>query len=166
MYEKKPATNCALLDDGTTFSDYIIADYDWIVIADLDAILRHVGPFISTMEATKRVTISLVIPMTLAIIHATSRSVPVQRYTHENGKLTSADMVEDDLLAKEVQEVRRILHNANRRRFWDEERLGHREDLLICTILDPRFKLMNFSGSSAAMKEEAEGYLHGISNKD
>jgi hypothetical protein len=166
MYEKKPATNCVLLDDGSTFSDHSIIDEEWTTIADLDAVLRPVGPFITTMEATERVTISLVIPMTLAILHATSREIPVQRYTYINGVLTDDALVDDELLSVEVQEVRRILHDENRRRFWDEERIGHREDLLICTILDPRFKLMNFNGSSATMKEEAEGYLRGIYSKD
>ena len=28
LYEKKPATHCVALDDGTTFSDHVIADYD------------------------------------------------------------------------------------------------------------------------------------------
>ena len=166
MYERKPAQNCAVLDDGSTFTDHNLQDYDWILIGDLDAVLRPVVPFISTMEATERVTVSLVIPMTLAIIHATSKEVPVQRYTYTNGVLTNDDFKEDDLLACEVQEVRRILHSENKRRFWEEERIGHREDLLICTILDPRFKLMNFIGSSAGMKEEAEGYLLHIYNKD
>ena len=84
------------------------------MIADLDAVLRPVGPFISTMEATERVTSSLVIPMTLGIIHATCKDVLVQHYTYTNGVLTNDDMKEDDLLAPEAQEVRSILHKENK----------------------------------------------------
>lgn len=66
---------------------------------------------------------------------------------------------EGDLLSDVAQAVRRALHNANKRRFIDQERVGHLEDMLICTILDPRFKLMNFLGCTARMKKDAEEYL-------
>ena len=39
--------------------------------------------------------------------------------------------------------------------------MGHYEDNLICTILDPRFKLMNFNGATSEMKTNAELYLRG-----
>jgi hypothetical protein len=42
--------------------------------------------------------------------------------------------------------VREALYNDVKRRFVDDERDGHMEDLLVSTILDPRFKLMNFEG--------------------
>jgi hypothetical protein len=42
--------------------------------------------------------------------------------------------------------VRRTLFEDVKRRFIDNERDGHLEDLLVSTILDPRFKLMNFEG--------------------
>ena len=166
QYERKPAKGCVQNDDGTTFENHIFDEYDWIIVADLDAAVRPCGPFISTMEATERVTISLVIPMTLAIIHVTSTSVPVQRYTFTNGELVNDDMVDGDSLSVEVQEVRDILHNENKRRFFEGERLGHREDLLICTILDPRFKLMNFHGCTSGMKDDAECYLRSAYKSD
>ena len=53
----------------------------------------------------------------------------------------------------------KILHGKNKTRFVTEEREGHRKDNLICTILDPRFKLMNFNGCTAEMKADAESYL-------
>ena len=55
LYDKKPAKNCAISDDGTTFKDHLLSKYDFIVIGELDAALRPVAPFISTMEATERV---------------------------------------------------------------------------------------------------------------
>ena len=58
-------------------------------------------------------------------------------------------MVEHGDLCIEVQEVWNILPNETIRRFRDVEREGHTEDLLICAILDPRFKLMNYVGCSA-----------------
>ena len=51
-YERKPAMNTAILDDGTTFTDHTLVEHDWIMIANLDAVERPVGPFISTMEVT------------------------------------------------------------------------------------------------------------------
>jgi hypothetical protein len=44
-------------------------------------------------------------------------------------------------------------------RFVDKERKGHYEGNFICTLLDPRFKLLNFNGSTKAMKKDAETYL-------
>ena len=40
--------------------------------------------------------------------------------------------------------VRKALYGDVKRRFIDNERDGHLEDLLVSTILDPRFKLMSF----------------------
>ena len=42
--------------------------------------------------------------------------------------------------------VRRTLFEDVKRRFVDTERDGYLEDLLVSTILHPRFKLMNFEG--------------------
>ena len=46
------------------------------MVSELDAALRPFGPFIATVEACEKVTCSLVIPVTLAILHATSKDVP------------------------------------------------------------------------------------------
>jgi hypothetical protein len=43
--------------------------------------------------------------------------------------------------------TRKSLYTEVKRRFIDAEREGHMEDLLVSTILDPRFKLMNFEGT-------------------
>ena len=82
--------------------------------------------------------------MTYAVLHATSSDVPVQRYVYVNGELTNEDLKVEQELACAVQEVRRMLYKEKKRRFVDEERVGHKEDLLISTIFDPHFKLMNF----------------------
>jgi hypothetical protein len=55
--------------------------------------------------------------------------------------------------------VRNVLYSGNKRRFRDEERVKNREDLLMRTILDPRFKLMSFSGCTAEMKDLGETHL-------
>jgi hypothetical protein len=128
------------------------------LIADLDAVLRPVGPFISTLEATEKVTSSLVISMVLAILNATSETTHVLRYTYTFGELSSGEIVPNNDLCQEVITVRKTLHNENKTRFVTEEREGHRKDNLICTILDPRFKLMNFNGCTAEMKVDAESY--------
>ncbi len=41
----------------------------------------------------------------------------------------------------------------------DKERIGKYEDNLKCTLLDPRFKLININGSTVEMKRDAENYL-------
>ena len=159
MYRKNPAKNCVDNEDGTSFENHLLEEYDWLLIADLDAVLRPVGPFISTLEATEKVTSSLVIPMVMAILNATSETTPVLRYTYTFGELSSEEIVPNDDLCQEVIVVRKTLHGQNKTRFVTDEREGHREDNLICTILDPRFKLMNFNGCTAEMKADAESYL-------
>ena len=42
---------------------------------------------------------------------------------------------------------------------FDEERVGHQEDLLICTILDPRFKNFTFKGATPEMLKNARDFL-------
>jgi hypothetical protein len=145
-----------MLDDCTIFSDQKFSEYDWCMVGYLDVGLRPCCPFISTMEATERLTMSLVIPMTLAILHATSRHVQVEVFEYESGELTNIDLKEHCSLTTEVRKVRKILYDNHNKKFYVEERIGHREDLLICTILDPRFKLMNFPGRTPIMKEEAD----------
>ena len=152
LYEKKPTLHCAVLDDGTAFNDHTLLEYDWIMIVELDAVLRPCGPFVSTMQATQRVTMSLVIPITLALLHATCRTTPVQVFEYSNGELSNIDFKDHDILATEVQEVRKLLYDTNNKKFHVDERVGIREDLLICTILDPRFQLMNFPGCTVEMK--------------
>ncbi len=63
-------------------------EYDRLVVSHLDAALRPAGPFIATMKASEKVTSSLVIPTTLAIIHATIKDVHVHCYSYEFGELS------------------------------------------------------------------------------
>ena len=157
---KKQKKNCAALDGDTTFQNYILNEYDWNATCDLDAVLRPCGPFISTMESTNHVTSSLVLPMTYAILHATSSDFLVQRYVHVNGELTDEDLKVEKELNREVQDVRRMLCKENKRRFVGKETVGHKEDLLISKKLDPHFKLMDVPvGYTNGMKEDAENYL-------
>ena len=160
LYKKNPAKNCVEIDGVETIEQNFLEEYDWVLVSQLDAALRPVGPFIATMEASEKVTSSLVIPMTLAIVHATSLEVPVQCYSYEFGEL-SEEVIDDDDLAEEVREVRHKLHKENKERFVFKEREGHYEDNLICTLLDPRFKLLNFNGSTKTMKKDAERFLKG-----
>lgn len=159
LYKKDPAKNCVENEDGTTVDKYFFDDYDRLLIGDLDAVLRPVGPFISTMEATEKVTSSLVIPMVMAILHATNETTPVLRYAFSFGELSNEDVIGHAELCQEVNAVRKCLYAENKSRFITNERVGHSEDNMICTILDPRFKLMNFNGCTAEMKSNAEFYL-------
>lgn len=158
MYKKDPAKNCVQIEGVETIEKNFLEDYDWVLVSHLDGALRPVGPFIATMEASEKVTSSLVIPMTLAIIHATSPEVPVPCYSYEFGEL-SEEVIDDDDLSEEVRAVRHKLHKENKERFIVKEREGHYEDNLVCTLLDPRFKLLNFNGSTKAMKKDAEKFL-------
>jgi hypothetical protein len=71
-----------------------LEEYDWVVLSNLDADSRPVGRFVATMEASQKVTSFLIIPMTLAIIHATSEDVHVHGYSYEFGEL-SKDAIDD-----------------------------------------------------------------------
>ena len=103
-------------------------------------------------------TTSLVLPITMAIVRATSKDSYVIRYMYEDGKLQEV-VKSHDYLCDEARQVREILHSENKKRFVDRERDGHFEDLLITTILDPRFKLMNFNDCSLEYNHLAETYL-------
>ena len=48
MYRKSLAKNYVEDEDGTTFENHLLEDYEWLLIADLDAALRLDGLFIST----------------------------------------------------------------------------------------------------------------------
>jgi len=75
-------------------------------------------------------------------------------------------MKEHSELTTEVQEFGKTLYDTNNKKFHIDERIGHREDFLICTILDPRFKLMNFPGCTPSMKEKTEFFLTSTFNAD
>jgi hypothetical protein len=152
LYERKPAKGCVRLDDGTTLDNYKLSDYEWQSVCDHDVALCPVGPFIVTMEATDRETCSLMLPMVYAILHATSPDGLVQRYVYANGELTDEQVKEEEELVCEVKDVRRMLHSVNKERFVTREQIGHKEDLLVSTIPDPRFKLINFPGCTNEMK--------------
>ena len=49
-----------------------------------DGVLRPIGSFISTMEASKVVTVSLVLPMIGLLLRALDRSRPILCYDYED----------------------------------------------------------------------------------
>ncbi len=59
-----------------------------------------------------------------------------------------------------VAAIQKKLRSEILRRFVTEEREGHTEDLLIATVLDPRFKHFMFPGSTLQMWTEAERFLN------
>jgi len=158
LYKKNPAKNCFEIEGVETIEKKNLEEYDWIVVSHLDAALRPVGLFIATMEASEKATSSLVIPMTLAITHATSKDVPVHCYSYELGEL-SEDVIDGVVFCEKVQTIRNKLHLENKEIFVDRERKGHYEDKLIFILLDPRFKLLNFNGSTKAIKKDAKKCL-------
>ncbi len=58
------------------------------------------------------------------------------------------------------------MYNEDNSRFKEKGREGHVEDLLIATILDPRFRLMNFIGCTSITKKQAENYLRSAYEAD
>ena len=76
--------------------------------------LRPVGPFISTLEASEKVTSSLVIPLVMAILHTTSEATPVLRYTYAFGELPSEDIVPNNDLCQEVIAARKTLYGQKK----------------------------------------------------
>ena len=93
--------------------DYIIDDYEWCMIGELDDVVRPVGPFISIMEAPERVTFSLVFPRTSGLLHATNKLVLVLRSMYKHGVRHEERMLEHDDLCIEKQQVRNVLHKEN-----------------------------------------------------
>ena len=57
LYKKDLAKNCAADDNGEVYeAKEFLDEYEWIMVSQLDAALRHVGPFIATMEASESVS--------------------------------------------------------------------------------------------------------------
>ncbi len=83
-----------------------------------------------------------------------------------NGELSGEVLKSEEELVCEVHDVRRLLHSDNKQRFIIDEKIGHKEDLLVSMTLDPRFKLMNFPGCTNEMKEDTENYLRSAYNLD
>jgi hypothetical protein len=124
LYEKKPSKNTALRDDGKSFSNHVLSDYEWVVVCDLDSFIRHVGPFIDTVEENKRVNMPFVIPMTTKILHASSSFVHVTLYHDTNGELASEEEKDESSLCEEDQAMLKALDGENKRRYMNEEMLG------------------------------------------
>ena len=104
-----------------------------------DGVLRPVGPFISTLEATKKITISLVLPMVGLLFKALHPDSPVVvRDCSDLSKPTNL-MVRGNELVSVAEKLRSQLLLENKKRFMEGERIGHMEDLLVSTILDPRW---------------------------
>jgi hypothetical protein len=57
-----------------------------------------------------------------------------------------------------VQEFRSLLKDQLEIRI-EGERIGHEEDLCLCTMLDPRFKNFDFKRGSREMRDKAKKYL-------
>ena len=68
-------------------------------------------------------------------------------------------MLQGENLHPAVAAVQKKLRSEIFRRFVTEEREGHTEDLLIATVLDPRFNDFMFPGSTLKMRTEAERFL-------
>ncbi len=159
LYKKDHAKKCAADDNEEVYEANLVLDeYEWIMVSQLDATLRRVDPFIATMEASEKVTCSIVIYTTLAIIRATSKDVPILCHCYEYGELLESFVDHEDI-CEDVRLVREKLHNENQQRFVDKERIGNYEDNLVCNLIDPRLKLINFNGSTVEMKRAAEKYL-------
>ncbi len=113
LYRKDPAKNCLENDDGETIDKHFLDEYEWIIVSQLYDDLRPVGPIIATMEASEKVTSSLVIPMIFAIIHDCSKEVSLLCYSYGYGEL-SEEVVEDKDLCEEVRMVRHKLYLENK----------------------------------------------------
>ncbi len=84
LYKKNPIQNCIAGENGKIYDKQeFLDDYYWTIVSELYGALRPVCPFLSTMEASEKVACSLVIPMILAIIHATSKEEPILCYSYD-----------------------------------------------------------------------------------
>lgn len=182
VYDSAPPEGCVQNEDGSAYRDHSLEDGEWIDVGHLDAVLRPIGPFISTMEATKKVTVSLVLPMVGLLMKALDKDTPVVVKDYSNlSELRSFQVkvrpchappflfsksssfaltlnaigidnalqtcctfdcmpcLQGEELMSTAFKVRKELLFENKKRFMEGERVGHMEDLLVSTILDPRY---------------------------
>jgi hypothetical protein len=96
LYKKNHAHNFVADVNGDVYAGReFLNEYEWAIVSELDGGLRPVDPFIATMAASEKVTCSLVIPTTLAIIHATSKEARILCYSYGYDDL-SEDLVDND----------------------------------------------------------------------
>ena len=156
-------------------------------------VLQPLKTFIELMEQTKRPTISLVLPMVhkMLLLLEPSRTLHITDYETEadteikvsctvlwtatcqcTAAMPLACLIlllcffQGEDLHPSVCEVQTTLRSDLKRRFVTEEREGHMEDLLIATMLDPRFKHFVFPGATQAMRETAERYFRAAYDAD
>lgn len=138
-YNVSPAQNTVANDDGSEYKEHLMEDYEWVEVAQMDGVLRPVGPFISTLEATKKITISLVLPMVGLLMKALHPLSPVLVRDYSDIVKPVTVTVQGSDLVSVVDKLRSQLLFENKKRFMEGERVGHMEDLLVSTILDPRY---------------------------
>ena len=119
--------------------------------------------FINLMEQTKRQTISLVLSMVYKMLMLLD---PITFVTVVDYETDSESQIIGENMHPVVERVQSKLSSEIRRRFITEEREGHEEDLLISTILDPRFKHFCFPGATQDMRQKAVRYLRAAYEAD
>ena len=149
---------CAKPDDDiddNSLNKYSLNDEEARIVHQLAAVLTHVKDLLAILEATLHPTSNLVLPYIGKMIDRleTSRSTTT---TYRNKK----EVIRDYEYHPKVEEVRSLIKDELERRF-EGDRVGHLEDLMICTILDPRFKNFDFKRATSAMKKSAKEYLMG-----
>ena len=138
-YDVSPAQNTVANDDGSEYKEHLMEDYEWVEVAQMDGVLRPVGPFISTLEATKKITISLVLPMVGLLMKALHPLSPALVRDYSDIVKPVTVTVQGSDLVSVADKLRSQLLFENKKRFMEGERVGHMEDLLVSTILDPRY---------------------------
>ena len=153
QYEEPPG--CAQSEDGSTYSKHALTEEEQIIVYQLASVLLPCRTLIAILEATKTPTNNLVLPYVGKMI---DRLEPHKAtVTYVSGE---KEIIKEDYYHPAVQEFRALFQDQLKHRF-EGQRIGHIEDLLICTMLDPRFKNFDFKRATAQMRSDAKKWLIG-----
>ena len=147
--------DCARSDDGSTYSRHALTDEEHTIVHQLVSVLLPCRTLIAILEATLTPTNNLVLPYVGKMIDRLEpHKSTVSYFSGEK------ETIKEEDYHPKVQEFRELFQDQLKHRF-EGQRIGHIEDLMVCSMLDPRFKNFDFKRATAQMRADAKKYLIG-----
>jgi hypothetical protein len=142
--------------DGTTYDKHELSDEEWVVVPQIALLLEPFNEATTVLQGSKYVTRSLVLPTISSLHHVTSPGEDML----DNGDNCVVRM------HPAINAGRQTLHEDLQRRFTENMDISKVEDFALATVLDPRFKRLDFPLldqwlDGALTKEMVLGWLRG-----
>jgi hypothetical protein len=127
--------------ENDAYKDNRLKHEDWAINEQSVAVLAPAAQATMTLEGTKYVTISLVLPYIYRLIEGSADGMLFLPW-----KPVGQQWLRADQLVPSVRAARKLFHADLKKRWLDKLPTAQRTELDISTLLDPRFKEYNFEG--------------------